>query len=70
MHAVIDLAIGTKTSIAAFVLVRHEFAHLGAGGVSSFGAIAMILLLVGAAAGLTPAARAASLNPAQALRRE
>jgi len=64
------LGIGIAMSIAAFVLVRHEFAQLGAGGVSSFGAATMILLLVGAVAALIPAVRAASLNPVQALRRE
>jgi predicted permease len=64
------LGIGIAMSIAAFVLIRHEFAQLGAGGVSSFGAATVSLLLVGTVAALIPAVRAASLNPVQALRRE
>jgi predicted permease len=66
----IGLAIGIALSIAAFALVRHEFADFGTGSFSSFGAATMALLLVGALAGLIPAARAASVNPVQALRRE
>ncbi|MGB6691935.1 MAG: FtsX-like permease family protein, partial [Terracidiphilus sp.] len=69
-RVIIGLGIGIATSIAAFVLVRHEFAQFGAGSISSFGAATAILLLVGAMAGLIPASRAASLNPVQALRRE
>ena len=70
IRVMIGLGIGIATSIAAFVLVRHEFAQFGARSASSFGAATMILLLVGAAAGLIPAVRAASLDPVRALRRE
>ena len=70
IRVMIGLGIGIATSIAAFVLVRHEFAQFGARSASSFGAATVILLLVGAAAGLIPAVRAASLDPVQALRRE
>ena len=66
----IGLVIGVTLSVGTFALVRHLFADFGAGFAPSFGAAAVILLLVGTAAGLIPAARAASLDPMKALRRE
>ncbi len=70
VRVTIGLGIGVVVSVAAFALVRHEFADFGMGSFRSFGAATVLLLLVGAVAGLVPAARAASVNPVQALRRE
>jgi predicted permease len=70
VRVAIGLAVGVAISIAAFALVRHEFAEFGTGSFASFGAAALTLLAVGALAGLIPAARAASVDPVKALRRE
>ncbi len=70
VRVAIGLAIGVAASLAAFALVRHEFADFGTGSFASFGSAAVVLLLVGALAGLIPAARAASVDPVQTLRRE
>ncbi|HUH63616.1 MAG TPA: ABC transporter permease [Terracidiphilus sp.] len=70
VRVAIGLAIGIAASVTAFALLRHEFADFGAGGLASLGAATIVLLLVSAVAGLVPAARAASVNPVQALRRE
>jgi predicted permease len=66
----IGLGIGVTLSFVAFLLLRHEFANIETGSFASFGAATIVLLLLGALAGSIPAARAASINPVQALRRE
>ena len=70
VRVAIGLGLGIAASLAAYALLRHEFADFGTGSFTSFGAATIVLLLVGALAGLVPAARAASVNPVQALRRE
>jgi predicted permease len=67
---VTGLSIGIALSLMANTLLRQSFASFGAGVVSSLAAAVVILLGVGALAGFLPARRAASTEPAQALRNE
>jgi ABC-type antimicrobial peptide transport system permease subunit len=66
----IGLVLGAGASFAASLLLRSAFAEFGGGTASSLGIAAIAMLLVGAAAGLIPAVRAASVDPVVALRTE
>lgn len=64
------LLIGIALSILVSVFVRHLFPDIGEGMASSLSVATGILLVVGLAAGMIPARRAASIDPMQALRSE
>jgi len=66
----VGLAIGAALSAAASALLRSSFADFGGGIFSSLLLAGAALLLVGVLAGLIPALRAASVDPARALRAE
>lgn len=67
---VVGLCIGAAGAGAASVAMRSSFANFGGGVFWSLLLAGIVLLLVGAVAGLIPALRAASVDPAKALRTE
>jgi len=67
---VIGLAIGAGCSATASAALRKSFAEFGGGIFWSLLLSGVTLLVVGALAGLIPALRAASVDPAKALRAE
>jgi ABC-type antimicrobial peptide transport system permease subunit len=66
----IGLAIGVSLSIFAASLLKEMFSAFGGGVVSSLGVAMIALLAVGGTAGMLPAKRAASIDPAKTLRNE
>jgi predicted permease len=66
----IGLAIGVTLSSLVTSTLKHSFAAFGVDVIPSFLASLAALLIVGAAAGLLPAQRAASTDPAKTLRNE
>lgn len=66
----IGLAIGVGLSFFAASMLKHLFTSFGGGVVSSLSVAMAALLVIGALAGLLPAQRAASIDPAKALRNE
>jgi ABC-type antimicrobial peptide transport system permease subunit len=66
----IGLAIGIGLSIFATSALKQLFTSFGGGVVSSLGIAMAALIAVGALAGLLPARRAASIDPAKTLRNE
>ena len=67
---VIGLGIGAALSAAASAILRKTFTDFGGGVFSSLLLAGIALLVVGTLAGLIPALRAASVDPAKALRAE
>ena len=66
----IGLVIGVTMSSLITSTLKHSFAAFGVDMIPSFLASLVALLIVGAAAGLLPAQRAASTDPAKTLRNE
>ncbi|HVW76937.1 MAG TPA: ABC transporter permease [Alloacidobacterium sp.] len=66
----IGLALGIGLSLMATAVLRQQFAVFGGGVVSSLLIAMAALLAVGGVAGLLPARRAASIDPAKTLRNE
>lgn len=66
----IGLMLGAAASVVASLLLRSAFADFGGGIGRSLSVAAVAMLVVGVAAGLIPAIRAASVDPAVALRNE
>lgn len=66
----IGLAIGIGLSVVATSMLKQFFPAFGGGVVSSLGVAMAALITVGTMAGLFPARRAASIDPAQTLRNE
>jgi predicted permease len=66
----IGLAIGVSMSSLITSTLKHSFAAFGVDTIPSFLASLVALLIAGAAAGLLPAQRAASTDPAKTLRNE
>jgi hypothetical protein len=66
----IGLAIGIAMSLFAVAMLKQEFSSFGNGVVSSLLVAMAALLAIGGVAGLFPARRAASVDPAKALRNE
>jgi len=66
----IGLAIGVAMSLFAAGMLKQEFSSFGNGVVSSLLVAMTALLAIGGVAGLFPARRAASVDPAKALRNE
>jgi predicted permease len=64
------LGIGAACSAAASAALRSSFANFGGGIIPSLLLAGAVLLVVGALAGLIPALKAASVDPAKALRTE
>jgi putative ABC transport system permease protein len=67
---VLGLGIGAVLSAATSAILRKMFTDFGGGIFSSLLLAALALLVVGVLAGLIPALRAASVDPAKALRAE
>jgi predicted permease len=67
---VVGLSLGVALSIAATVLLRHEFVFFGGGTVASLAVSGVLLFAIATFACLLPARRAASINPMKALRTE
>jgi predicted permease len=70
LWVVIGLGIGVALSVVAERLLRQSFADFGFGIVPSLILAVLALLAVGVIASLIPAARAAAVDPIQALRTE
>jgi predicted permease len=70
LWVVIGLGIGVALSLVAERLLRQSFADFGFGIVPSLILAVLALLAVGVIASLIPAARAAAVDPIQALRTE
>ena len=66
----IGLAIGIGMSVLATAMLKQQFAVFGGGVVSSLVIAMAALLAIGSIAGLIPARRAASVDPAKTLRNE
>jgi ABC-type antimicrobial peptide transport system permease subunit len=66
----IGLVIGVTMSSLITSTLKHSFAAFGVDMIPSFLASLVALLIVGAAAGLLPAQKAASTDPAKTLRNE
>ena len=66
----IGLAIGIAMSIFATAMLKQQFSSFGGGVMSSMGIAMAALLAIGGLAGLFPAQRAASIDPAKTLRNE
>jgi predicted permease len=66
----IGLAIGIAMSIFATAMLKQQFSSFGGGVMSSLGIAMAALLAIGGLAGLFPAQRAASIDPAKTLRNE
>jgi ABC-type antimicrobial peptide transport system permease subunit len=66
----IGLAIGIAMSIFATAMLKQQFSSFGGGVMSSLGIAIAALLAIGGLAGLFPAQRAASIDPAKTLRNE
>ncbi|WP_158751467.1 ABC transporter permease [Acidobacterium sp. S8] len=66
----IGLVIGIAMSMLATEMLRQQFADFGNGVVSSLAIAVAALLTIGSVAGLLPARRAASVDPATTLRNE
>jgi ABC-type antimicrobial peptide transport system permease subunit len=64
------LVIGIGLSLMATAMLRQQFAAFGNGVVSSLAIAMAALLVIGSLAGLFPARRAASVDPAKTLRNE
>ncbi|MDI3254383.1 MAG: ABC transporter permease [Bacillota bacterium] len=64
------LVVGMGLALVAVSVLRHAFAGFGEGMAVSFAVSLTALLVAGAAAGLLPARRAASIDPAKTLRNE
>lgn len=64
------LAIGLGLAFLATSMLKHAFAGFGGGLASSLSVSVAALIVVGAIAGLLPARRAASIDPARTLRNE
>jgi hypothetical protein len=66
----IGLAIGMVLSVFATSALKHLFSSFGTGVASSMGIAMLALFSIGGLAGLLPAKRAASIDPAKTLRNE
>ncbi len=66
----IGLAIGIAMSIFATAMLKQQFSSFGGGVIPSLGIAMAALLTIGGLAGLFPAQRAASIDPAKTLRNE
>jgi ABC-type antimicrobial peptide transport system permease subunit len=66
----IGLAIGIAMSIFATAMLKQQFSSFGGGVMSSLAIAMAALLAIGGLAGLSPARRAASIDPAKTLRNE
>jgi predicted permease len=66
----IGLAIGIALSFFATAMLKHQFSSFGGGVIPSLGIAMAALLTISGLAGLFPAQRAASIDPAKTLRNE
>jgi predicted permease len=66
----IGLAIGIGLSIFATAMLKQQFSSFGGGVIPSLGIAMAALLAIGGLAGLFPAQKAASIDPATTLRNE